>query len=163
MQERKNDAANNVDTSDREMVITRLIDAPRELVWEAMTKPEHVVHWWGPNGFTNTLEKMDFRVGGEWSHIMHGPDGTDYPNKSIFTAIVEHERIEFSHGGKRKGDPDTNFYATWTFEVVGKQTRVTIRGLFPTAEALNFAVKTYGAIEGGEQTLARLSDYLLKI
>ena len=51
-------------TTGREMVITRLIDAPRELVWEAMTNPEHVVYWWGPNGFTNTLEKMDFRVGG---------------------------------------------------------------------------------------------------
>lgn len=162
MQGRKNNAVNNADTGNREIVITRLIDAPRELVWEAMTRPEHVVNWWGPNGFTNTLEKMDFRVGGEWSHIMHRSDGTDYPNKSIFTVIVKPERIEFSHGGKRKGDPDTNFYATWTFEVVGKQTRVTIHGLFPTAEALHFAVKQYGAIEGGEQTLARLAGYLSK-
>ena len=64
----KNDAPN---TAGREMVITRIVDAPRELVWEAMTNPKHVVNWWGPDGFTNTLEKMDFRVGGVWKHIMH--------------------------------------------------------------------------------------------
>ena len=163
MQERKNDAANNVDTSDREIIISRLIDAPRELVWEAMTNPEHVVHWWGPNGFTNTLEKMDFRVGGEWNHIMHGPDGTNYPNKSVYTVIVKPERIELSNGGKRKGDPSANFDATWTFEVVGKQTKVTIHLLFATAQARNMVVEKYGAIEGGKQTLARLAGYVLKI
>ena len=64
----------STDISDREIVISRIFNAPRELVWEAMTKPEHVVNWWGPNGFTNTLEKMDFRVGGEWNHVMHGRD-----------------------------------------------------------------------------------------
>ena len=162
MQERKNDAANNSDTRDREIVITRVFDAPRELVWEAMTKPEHVVHWWGPNGFTNTLLKMDFCIGGEWSHIMHGPDGTDYPNKCVFTAIVEPERIEFSNGGKHKGDPNANFDATWTFEVMGKQTKVTIHLFFPTAEVRNMVVEKHGAIEGGKQTLARLAGYVSK-
>lgn len=70
------------------------------------------MHWWGPGGFTNTLEKMDFRVGGEWSHIMHGPDGTDYPNKSIFTVIDKPQRIELCNGGTHKGDPNANFDAT---------------------------------------------------
>lgn len=160
MDARKNDPA--VTGTDREIVISRVFDAPRELVWETMTKPEHVVHWWGPNGFTNTLLKMDFCVGGEWSHIMHGPDGTDYPNKSIFTAIVEPERIELSNGGKHKGDPNANFDATWTFEVVGKQTKVIIHLFFPTAEARNMVVEKHGAIEGGKQTLARLADYVSK-
>ena len=153
----------STDTTDREIVISRTFDAPRELVWEAMTKPEHVVNWWGPNGFTNTLEKMDFRVGGEWHHVMHGPDGTDYPNKSIYTNIVQPECIEFSNGGSRKGDPNANFDATWTFEVVGKQTRVTIHLLFPTAEARNMVVEKHGAIEGGKQTLARLDTYLKNV
>jgi uncharacterized protein YndB with AHSA1/START domain len=147
-------------TADREIIITRTFDAPRELVWEAMTNPEHVVHWWGPNGFTNTLEKMDFRVGGEWNH---GPDGTNYPNKSVYTAIVKPERIELSNGGRRKGDPNANFDAMWTFHVVGGQTKVTIHLLFPTAEARNVVIGKYGAIEGGNQTLARLASYLLKI
>lgn len=158
MDARTNNVATS--TSEREMVITRLIDAPRELVWEAMTNPQHVVHWWGPNGFTNTLEKMDFRVGGVWKHIMHGPDGKDYPNKSTFTAIVKPERIEYSHGGGRKGDPAAQFDATWTFEVVGNQTRVTMRAVFPTVAARDTTVKVYNAIEGGQQTLARLADYL---
>ncbi len=154
----KNDSAS---TADREMVITRIVDAPRELVWEAMTNPKHVVNWWGPNGFTNTLEKMDFRVGGVWKHVMHGPDGNDYPNFSTFTAIVKPERIEFLHGGTSKGDPAVQFDATWTFEALGNQTRVTIRAVFPTVEACDITVKVYNAIEGGKQTLARLADYLL--
>jgi uncharacterized protein YndB with AHSA1/START domain len=150
-------------TADREMVITRTFDAPRELVWEAVTNPEHVVHWWGPNGFTTTIEKMDFRVGGVWKHVMHGPDGTDYPNFSTFTAIVKPERIEYSHGGRRKGDPEAQFDATWTFETVGEQTKVTMRALFPTLEARNRVVEKYAAIEGGKQTLARLAEYLPKM
>jgi uncharacterized protein YndB with AHSA1/START domain len=154
---RNSDAAS---TADREIVITRTFDAPRELVWEAMTNPKHVVNWWGPNGFSTTIEKMDFKVGGVWKHVMHGPDGTDYPNKSVFTEIVKPERIKYSHGGGTKGKPGAHFEATWTFEAVGKQTRVTLHQLYPTAADRDMIVKTYGAIEGGKQTLARLADYL---
>lgn len=148
------------DTTDREMVITRVFDAPRSLVWEAMTNPQHIEHWWGPDGYTDTLEKMDFRVGGVWKHIMHGPDGTDYPNKSIFTSIVKPEHVEYSHGGGRKGDAATQFDASWTFEALGNQTRLTMRAVFPTPEARDTTVNTYNAIEGGKQTLARLAEYL---
>ena len=156
---------NNVATStaDREIVITRTFDAPRELVWEAWTNPKHVVNWWGPNGFSTTIEKMDFRVGGVWKHVMHGPDGTDYPNKSVFTEIVKPERIKYSHGGGTKGKPGVQFDATWTFEAVGKQTRLTIHQIFASAADRDMVVKTYGAIEGGKQTLARLADYLATI
>ena len=66
-------------TMDREIVISRVLDAPRELVWEVWTDPRHVVNWWGPNGFTTAIETMDVRPGGVWKHVMHGPDGTDYP------------------------------------------------------------------------------------
>jgi uncharacterized protein YndB with AHSA1/START domain len=82
MDARTNNAATS--TADREILITRTFDAPRELVWEAWTNPKHVTHWWGPNGFTTTIEKMDVRVGGVWKHVMHGPDGTDYPNIKYF-------------------------------------------------------------------------------
>lgn len=106
---------------------------------------------------------MDFRVGGEWKHVMHGPDGTDYPNHSVYTAIDKPQRIELCNDGKHKGDPNANFDAIWTFDVVGKQTRVTIHLFFATAQARNMAVEKYGAIEGGHQTLARLAGYLSKV
>jgi len=148
-------------TSDREIVISRVVNAPRELVWEAWTNPKHVVNWWGPRGFSTTIRKMDFRVGGVWEHTMHGPDGADYPNKSTFKEIVPLERITYSHGGGRKGGPGATFVATWTFETVeGNKTRLTGRMVFPSAEARNFVAKEFGAIEGGRQTLERLSEFL---
>lgn len=105
----------NPDTSDREIVITRVVDAPRALVWQAWTDPQHVVKWWGPRGFSDTTKKHDFRVGGVWEHVMHGPDGANYPNKSTFKAIVPLESITFTHGGGREDGPGASFTATWTF------------------------------------------------
>src|SRR6185295_14579773 len=81
----------------REIVYSRVFDAPRELVWKMWSEPEHIVEWWGPNGFRTTMQKMDFRPGGEWQFVMHGPDGTDYQNKSIYREIVKPERISYTH------------------------------------------------------------------
>lgn len=146
--------------SPREIVLTRLLDAPRELVWDAMTKPEHVAHWWGPDGFTTTIEKMDFRVGGVWKLVMHGPDGTDYPNSSSFHEIVKPERIVYRHGGGRKNGPGASFLATWTFEAMGERTRLTMHLLFDSEAERDLVIREYGAVEGGKQTLAKLADYL---
>ncbi len=146
-------------TADREILISRTFDAPRELVWKAMTDPQHVVHWWGPDGFTTTVETMDLRVGGAWKHVMHGPDGTDYPNSSVFTEIVPLERIVFSHGDKA-GGLGAHFVATWRFEALGAQTRLSVHMLFDTPADRDFVVKEFGAIEGGKQTLGRLAEYL---
>ncbi len=149
------------DTADREIVIAREFAAPREMVWEAMTNPKHVVNWWGPRGFTMTIEKMDFRVGGVWQHVMRGPDGVKYPNHSVFTEIVTPEKIVFSHGGKREGGPGVSFESTWSFEKLATdKTRVTIRMVFPSATDRDFVVKEFGAIEGGKQTLERLGEFL---
>jgi uncharacterized protein YndB with AHSA1/START domain len=150
-------------TTDREIVITRVFDAPRELAWQAMTDPRHVVRWWGPHGFTTTIQEMDVRPGGVWTHVMHGPDGTDYPNNSVFQEVVYPERIVFAHGGSRPGGPEADFIATWTFETIGDQTRVTIRMVFPTAAQRDIVVKEYGAIEGGKQTLERLAEHMPKM
>ena len=87
----------------------------------------------------------------------------DAPRKLVWEACTKPERIEFSHGGGRKGDPAAQFDATWTFEAVGAQTKVTIYMLFPTAADRDRVVNEYGAIEGGKQTLARLANYLTKI
>jgi uncharacterized protein YndB with AHSA1/START domain len=153
-----------VENADREIYIAREFDAPRELLWEAMTNPRHVVNWWGPVGFTTTIEEMDFRVGGTWKHTMRGPDGAEYPNQSLFKEIVKPEKIVYSHGGHRKGGPGVSFVSTWTFDELGKnKSRVSIRMIFPNTEKRDFVVKEFGAIEGGKQTLARLAEYAKKM
>ncbi|MEO6875799.1 MAG: SRPBCC domain-containing protein [Opitutaceae bacterium] len=150
-----------VNTADREIVVSRVFDAPRALVWQAWTDPQHVVKWWGPRGFSNTLKKMDFRVGGYWEHTMHGPDGTNYPNKALFKEIVPQERIVMRLGGGKEKGPGINFTATWTFETVENgQTRLTSCMVFPTAAMRDLVAKEFGAVEGGQQTLERLSEHL---
>jgi uncharacterized protein YndB with AHSA1/START domain len=147
--------------ADRQIVISRVFDAPRELVWEAWTNPRHVSQWWGPQGFSTTIETMDVRPGGVWRHVMHGPDGTNYPNHSVFKEVVKPERIVYSHGGRRENGPSVQFEATWTFdEVAPGKTRLTLTQTYPTAADRDFIVKEFGAIEGGKQTLGRLAGYL---
>lgn len=149
--------------SDREIVITRTFDAPRELVWEAWTDPRHVVNWWGPQGFTTTIEKMDVRPGGVWKQTLHGPDGTDYANSSVFQEVVKPQRIVFNHGGGKRGEPGAHFESTWTFEALAKdRTRVTIRMVFPSAAERDAVVRKFNAVEGGNQTLGRLEEYVAK-
>jgi uncharacterized protein YndB with AHSA1/START domain len=149
------------DTADREIVLTRVYEAPRELVWTAWTDPKHVVHWWGPDGFTNTIHEMDVRPGGVWRFVMHGPDGRDYKNRINFIEVERPERLVYTHGGDDDVEP-VSFHVTVTFEDQGSgRTKVTLRSVFPTAEERDRVVKDYGAIEGGRQTLARLADYLL--
>lgn len=146
------------DTADRAMVITRMYDAPRELVWAAWTDADRLAQWWGPDGFRTTTYKMDFRVGGAWVFAMHGPDGTDYPNFTRYLTIEPPSRLVYEHGSDETAPP--SFTTTVTFETVGNKTKVTMRALFPTAEALEFVVKNFNAIEGGNQTLGRLDGYL---
>jgi len=148
-------------TADREIVISRVLDAPRALVWQAWTDPQHVVKWWGPRGFSDTTKQHDFRVGGVWEHVMRGPDGVDYPNKATFKEIVPQERITFLLGGGREDRPGVSFTATWTFETAeGGKTRLTGRMVFPTAAMRDYVAKEFGAVEGGKQTLERLSEHL---
>lgn len=147
--------------SDREIVLSRVLAAPRELVWQAITDPQRVTQWWGPRGFTSTTEIHDFRVGGIWKHVMVGPDGVRYPNQSTFQEIVPLERIVYRHGGRREDGPGTTFVATWTFEPAGpRRTRVTMKLHFPSADARELVVREFGAVEGGKQTLARLAEHL---
>ena len=148
---------------DREIVISRVFDAPREKVWRAMTDPAQVVKWWGPRRFTTTIETMNVKPGGLWKHVMRGPDGTEYPNESIFTEVVAPERIVYTHGGRKKGGPEVQFVATWSFdELAENKTRLTLRQVYPSAEMRDTIVREYGAIEGGKQTLARLGEELAK-
>jgi uncharacterized protein YndB with AHSA1/START domain len=149
----------SADTSDREIVITRLVDAPRELIWKAWTDPQHVGNWWGPNGFTNTIHSMDVRPGGAWRYDMHGPDGRTYPNKVVYIEVVKPERLVYNHGSDEANDPST-FHVTVTFTAQGAKTLIRMHSVFPTAAAREFVVREFKAIEGGNQTLDRLEKYL---
>lgn len=147
-------------SGEKSIHLSRVFDAPRQLVWEAWTDPAQIVRWWGPNGFTTTIDVMDLREGGQWILTMHGPDGTNYPNHSAFTRIQPQELISFQHGGGNDGAPAANFHATWTFEALGeRQIRLSLLMEFESAEARKLVVDFYHAIEGGRQTLARLAEY----
>jgi len=148
----------NVDTKDREIVQSRLIHAPRELVFEAWTNPEHFNQWFGPNGFTTTVHEMNIRQGGSIRFTMRAPDGTDFHDRITFTEIVKNERLAYEHGNDIDNDPDS-FQVVVTFEAFGDKTKLTMRSLFKTAAAL-VAVKKFGAVELGKQTLTKLEDLL---
>jgi uncharacterized protein YndB with AHSA1/START domain len=145
-------------TADREIVVTRVIDAPRELVFEAFTEVRHLSEWWGPDGFSTTTQAFEFRVGGEWVFVMHGPDGTDYPEWIAWTEIVVPERIALLHGESR-GDPNA-FESVLTFSSEGQATRLEMRTVFPTKQMRDEVVEKYHAIEGGQQTLKNLDAYV---
>ncbi len=147
---------------DRTINISREFDAPREWVFNAFTAPEKISQWWGPNGFTTTTKSMEFEVGGEWIFTMHGPDGTDYPNRVVYTEIKNPELLKYDHFDEYEDDGrPPHFKQTITFKEVNGKTKVEMNLLFPTAEKREEATE-FGAIEGGHQTLARLDKFLGK-
>ncbi|MFF1305654.1 SRPBCC family protein [Streptomyces sp. NPDC058307] len=148
-------------TADREIVISRVIGAPRELVFEAFTRVRHLSRWWGPEGFTTTTRSFEFRVGGAWDFVMHGPDGTDYQEWITWREIVPSVRIALLHGESRD-DPNT-FESVLTFEPAGDGTRIVMRTVFPSQELRDEAVEKYHAVEGGEQTLGNLAAYVAEL
>jgi uncharacterized protein YndB with AHSA1/START domain len=132
-------AAESQATSNLELVATRELDAPRDLVWAAWTDPVHIARWWGPRGFANTIHEMDVRPGGAWKLVMHGPDGTDYQNEHRYVEVVRPERIVMDHVS------GPVFRMTATFEERGGRTLVTMRLTFATAAERDRAVKQFHA------------------
>ncbi len=145
-------------TSDRELVVARRFDAPRERVFDAFLDAENIGKWWGPNGFTTTTHSMEPRVGGLWRYTMHAPDGPDYANTIRYVEIARVERIVIDHGGADIVAPDT-FRSIITFEIEGPGTQLTMLTIFPTVEQRDENMK-FGAVEGGQQTLGRLAEHL---
>src|SRR6266545_4009257 len=143
-------AAEKSSVSDREIVATRMFDAPRDLVYQMWTDPQHVAQWWGPNGFTNTIYEMDVRHGGVWRFVMHGPDGRDYQNKIIYVEAVRPTRLVYDHVS------GPLFHVTVDFIEQGNKTEVSVRMLFESAELRNKVAEEFGAVEGLQQTLKRL-------
>jgi uncharacterized protein YndB with AHSA1/START domain len=150
--------AEHLETMERGIFFERVFDAPRNLVFDVWTTPEHVALWWGPQGFTNTIQHMDVRPGGEWRFVMHGPDGVDYPNHILFKEVVRPERLVYEQRGAEDESP---FLGVVTFaEESAVQTRLTMRTLFASADVREMVEREYHAEEGGRQTLDRLGAYL---
>jgi len=143
---------------DRQIVMMRLLQAPRELVFKTFTEEEHVAQWWGPTGFTLTTHEMDVRPGGVWEFTMHGPDGVDYPNVIVYEEILAPHRLVYTHGSPDPDDP--GFRTTVTFDDFMGMTALTMRGVFETAEARDLVVEKFHAIDGAGQTLDRLGELL---
>ena len=136
-------------TSGREFVHRRLIDAPRERVFRAFSDPTHLARWWGPDGFSSTFHDFDLRPGGAWRFDFHGPDGTDYPNESIFVDVVEPERIVLEHLSFH------HFLLTISFVEQDGKTVVGWRQVFDTAEERERVAPV--VVQANEQNLDRLA------
>ncbi len=143
-----------METGNRELRITKTFKVPTDLMWEAWTDPGQIVNWWGPDGFTNTIHKMDFKEGGEWKFTMHGPDGTNYPNRSIFREVIPFKKIVFEHF-------NPHFITTVLFESKEEETQIDWTLLFDTIEMHDTIIKAHKADEGQKQNIERLEKYLL--
>lgn|GEM_PF-188223 len=137
-------------TADREFFHTRLIDAPRERVFRAMAEARHLARWWGPNGFSSTFAAFEFRPGGVWRFVLHGPDGTNYPNENVFREVVAPERVVVDHPST-----DHHFVLTITFTAVGARTLIGWHQVFDTAEHREEIA--HFVTEANEQNLDRLA------
>jgi uncharacterized protein YndB with AHSA1/START domain len=154
---------NSLDLSDpRSIVGTRVLDAPRDLVFSVFTDPKHLAQWWGPDGFTTTTRAFEFRPGGVWRFVMHGPDGRDYQNRITYDEIVPPERIAYRHGGTDDVEP-VRFKTTIAFVDLGGKTRIVWHGEFASAAERDRVIKEYGADKGLVQNLARLADHVAAI
>lgn len=143
---------NNI--TDRELHFSRILNAPVQIVWEVWTNPEEISLWWGPDGFRNTIQKMEIKPGGEWNMIMHAPNGTDFEIKSIFKEIVKHRKIVYEQLTHFK------YIATIEFESREDKTFISWNMLFESKEKLMEAAKIYGVIEGFKQNTEKLDNYL---
>lgn len=153
----QNEEDSEFGTGEREIQISREFDVPRESVFDAWTEPDKIGRWWGAYGFTTTTHEMDFREGGSWDFIMHGPDGTDYNNFIRYIEIVNPEKLVYDHG--RNSDHPPDFRVRVAFRDLGEKTLLSMRMVFPGKEARDDAAQ-FGAVEGGEQTLDRLAKFL---
>jgi len=116
-----------------------------------------VGHWFGPDGFTTITKSMDVLPGGKWVFVMHGPDGTEWPNVVTYEEVTPPTRLVYLHGDDKELDM---FHVTMTLDDEGGQTALTMRAVFKSAAARDFVVRERGAIEGGKQTVQRLEAYV---
>jgi len=139
--------------------ITRIYDAPVQAVWDAWTDPEQAAQWWGPRGFTITTHSKDFRPGGSWVYTMHGPDGVDYPNNTLYLEVEKHAKLVYDHGAN--DDQPPLFRVTVLFSEIGGKTRMDMSMSLATPEAADEIRKVIKQANGNS-TWDRLAEYLEK-
>ncbi|MBW3581885.1 MAG: SRPBCC family protein [Euryarchaeota archaeon] len=148
-----------VSTDRPEIIITRRLDAPRDDVFRALTDPKQLDQWWGPAGFRNTTHEHDLRPGGTWRYTMHGPDGTDYPNRTVYHDVEPPKRLAYDHGWDR--DPfEAMFEGTITLTEEGDGTVIELRMTFQDMTDRDRNVARVDAVKGGKETLARLAAFV---
>jgi uncharacterized protein YndB with AHSA1/START domain len=148
-------------TDGQELVFERIFDAPRELVWKVITDPERVTNWWGPRGYTTTVDEMDVRPGGKWRWINHTTGGDDVPFKGEYLEVVPPERLVQTEIWDVPGFDDRAAISTLVLEDLGGQTRYVARTRFPSVEDLEGAIAN-GMTGGALQTYDRLAEEIAK-
>ena len=149
-------------SADRDLVLSRILDAPRELVWNAWTDPKQVAQWWGPKGFTNPVCELDVRPGGTILIHMRGPDGVVYPMAGVYQEVVEPERLVFTSAAlDAEGKSLFEVLTTVTFAEQGQKTKQTMqaRVIKGTAKAAPYIA---GMEAGWTQSLERLAEFVIK-
>jgi uncharacterized protein YndB with AHSA1/START domain len=142
-----------------EIKITRIYDAPVKTVWEAWTDPEQVAKWWGPRGFSLTTHSKDLRAGGSWNYTMHGPDGTDYPNKTKYFEVEKYSKLVYDHGAN--DSQPALFRVSVLFSEIKNKTKMEMTMTLATAEAAE-EIRKFIKKAGGDSTWDRLAEYLDK-
>lgn len=142
-----------------ELHIKRIYDAPLTVVWDAWTDPEQVAQWWGPRGFSITTHSKDLKTGGHWHYTMHGPDGTDYPNKTTYLEVEKYKRLVYDHGAN-----DTQpalFRVQVIFTEQDNQTHMDMTMMVDSPEAMQ-QIKKIIKEANGNSTWDRLGEYVEK-
>jgi uncharacterized protein YndB with AHSA1/START domain len=148
-------------TDGQVLVLERVFDAPRDLVWNVMTDPDRVTNWWGPRGYTTTVVEMDLRPGGRWRWINHTTGGEDAPFKGEYLEVVPPERLVQTQIFDVPGFDDRAAISTMTLEDLGGRTKIVVRSQFPTVEDLQGALAT-GMIHGALESYDRLAEEIAK-
>jgi len=151
---------------DNEVIHTRFIQADRADVFDAWVNPHKLEQWWGPDGFAITHVEVNVQTAGCWRFTMHGPDGTDYSNRIVYTEIEVPSRISYRHDDDSDGKSAfsqkmSGFESHITFESVDGGTLITMRTVMPSVEALQYVIENFNALEGGKQTLGNLEKFCL--
>ena len=145
--------------SDLSIITSRTVNVDIERAWGAWTEPKKVAQWWGPAGFTNTVQEMDVRPGGHWKILMHGPDGHEYPNFSTYGEVTKPAKLVILHA-ENKEFGIAAWRAEVTFEEIDGRTRITMTGVFSSAKEKAKHVEEFHAVEGAEESMTRMAEFL---
>jgi len=143
-----------------ELIITRVYDAPVNLVWDAWTDPQKAAKWWGPRGFSITTKSKDLRAGGKWIYTMHGPDGVDYPNVTTYFVVEPLKRLEYDHGANE--NQKALFRVNVLFSETNGKTTMVMTMTFETPQIAK-DMSNFIKEAGGNSTWDRLGEYIEEV